>query len=469
MSNRNATRSMAALIVILVVFFASGGPVRAVDVAVPIITSAVADVDAGTLTIFGRNFITSPTPRVQIGSGTGGFQDLVVEGATPSFIVARLIPLTPAAYRVVVQFGRTGLLFGTIDVTLGAVGPKGDKGVRGDTGPAGALGIQGEKGDKGDKGDPGERGPQGVQGVQGVQGPPGPPGPPGSPGNVPLDENTFVALITPSEQNLSVSITNVPELSPIGVSRLGIDFETRPIPTPVGSPPRVGQGSATFPPFTILLDPNSGPKDAVDILQAWLGSVLSTPMNGDLRDKARLVRIRVENAFDLQLQCLLVDVVPGVPTRVTLLPLALESLNIQLTQKNGEHQQIQVQSGSHSFQLDVATSEGGRVHFHAVPPQPHRDEIERSLGDVFLRIARTTNPQNMRDWLISPPERDPRSAESPSATFALPYPAGALTEATYQDAFAVRISFINPLLVGVDGLLPRSLDVTLKPNAIVFQ
>ena len=84
--------------------------------------------------LHGRNFVTSPLPRVQIGTEAGRFQELVVEAATSGLILARLTGQPPGTYRVVVQFGRTGLVIGTLDVTIGTVGPRGEKGDKGDPG-----------------------------------------------------------------------------------------------------------------------------------------------------------------------------------------------------------------------------------------------------------------------------------------------------------------------------------------------
>ena len=107
-------------------------------------TSATADLVAGTLTIVGQQFASSPLPRVHMGTGAGGLSELLVDTASSTSIVARLLHTTPGTYRVVVLFGRTGLLVGSMDVTIGAVGPAGEKG---------------DKGDKGEKGDTGEPGP----------------------------------------------------------------------------------------------------------------------------------------------------------------------------------------------------------------------------------------------------------------------------------------------------------------------
>jgi uncharacterized protein YjbI with pentapeptide repeats len=120
-----------------------GLPAITAGIDLPVVTGATADLEGGVLTIRGRNFVTSPQPRVQIGTEAGGFQELVVEGGTSGSIVARLTGQSPGTYRVVVQFGRTGLVIGTLDVTIGTTGPSGPKGDKGD------------KGEKGDKGDPG--------------------------------------------------------------------------------------------------------------------------------------------------------------------------------------------------------------------------------------------------------------------------------------------------------------------------
>jgi len=140
------SRFRTTSLVLLLVGLGIPATAAAIDLPLPIVSGATADAEAGVLTIHGRNFVTNPQPRVQIGTEAGGFQDLVVEGGTSASIVARLAGQSPGTYRVVVQFGRTGLVIGTLDVTIGTAGPRGPKGDTGD---------RGDKGDKGDKGDPG--------------------------------------------------------------------------------------------------------------------------------------------------------------------------------------------------------------------------------------------------------------------------------------------------------------------------
>jgi uncharacterized protein YjbI with pentapeptide repeats len=134
------SRFRSTSLVLLLVGFGIPATAAAIDLPVPIVTGATTDLEAGVLTIHGRNFVTSPLPRVQIGTEAGGFQELVVEGAASASIAARLTGQSPGTYRVVVQFGRTGLVIGTLDVAIGTAGPRGPKG---------------DKGDKGEKGDPG--------------------------------------------------------------------------------------------------------------------------------------------------------------------------------------------------------------------------------------------------------------------------------------------------------------------------
>ena len=58
---------------------ASEAPGRAAGGAgagVPLLTSATADLDAGTLTIVGQNFVSSPLPRVYMGTEAGGLIEL---------------------------------------------------------------------------------------------------------------------------------------------------------------------------------------------------------------------------------------------------------------------------------------------------------------------------------------------------------------------------------------------------------
>ena len=101
---------VACLVLALLASEARARAAAAAGFAVPLITSATADLDAGTLTIVGQDFVSSPLPRVHMGTEAGGLHELLLDSANSTSIVARLIATSPGTYRVVVLFGRTGLL-----------------------------------------------------------------------------------------------------------------------------------------------------------------------------------------------------------------------------------------------------------------------------------------------------------------------------------------------------------------------
>jgi hypothetical protein len=136
--------------------------------AIPAISAAHADIDAGELRISGNNFIASPRPRVYIGTEGAGYVELPVASATGQLIIATIDPLTrPATYGLTVLFGTRGFPVAVFTVAVGAAGEKGEKG---------------DPGAKGDPGTPGAKGDAGERGAQGIPGPPGPPGPQGPAG-----------------------------------------------------------------------------------------------------------------------------------------------------------------------------------------------------------------------------------------------------------------------------------------------
>jgi hypothetical protein len=104
---------------------------------------------------------------------------LKVFSASDNTIEAELPALEPGAYRLGVAHYKSRYRYwqrDTIDLTIGARGPKGD------VGPAGPKGDPGDPGPQGDKGDPGDPGDPGLQGPKGEPGKPGPMGDRGAPG-----------------------------------------------------------------------------------------------------------------------------------------------------------------------------------------------------------------------------------------------------------------------------------------------
>jgi len=147
------------------------------------ITGADADVDAGTLQIYGRNFIASngALPTVALAGAP-----LVVQTIENGYIKAWLpAGITPGSYRVTVSRGNGTPQNDSFAVTIGAVGPTGatgPQGAQGEPGPQGDQGAEGQTGAQGSQGPKGDTGPQGPQGDQGPQGPAGEQGPAGATG-----------------------------------------------------------------------------------------------------------------------------------------------------------------------------------------------------------------------------------------------------------------------------------------------
>jgi hypothetical protein len=108
---------------------------------VPVITRADADTTAQMLLVQGSNFVSNPLPRVLLGTDQGGFQELTVTSATDRGVNALLPAVTPGSYRIVIQFGRLGVLIATFDVAIGAVGPQGPEGPPGPPGQQGTPGT----------------------------------------------------------------------------------------------------------------------------------------------------------------------------------------------------------------------------------------------------------------------------------------------------------------------------------------
>lgn len=133
-----------------------------------VIGAAAFDATAETLAVHGRNFGATPATI-----SLNGFV-LPVVTWTPTLIEARVSSATPAGtYLLIVSRGVSATQFDTLDVTLGAAGPRGEKGERGD---AGHVGPPGEKGDRGERGERGEKGDRGERGERGEAGPQGPSG-----------------------------------------------------------------------------------------------------------------------------------------------------------------------------------------------------------------------------------------------------------------------------------------------------
>ena len=148
---------------------------------IPIVESASANVNAGTLTINGYPPYSFVAPTVTLGGVA-----LAIKSFNATTIVAKLGTVTnPGNYLLIVT---DSYYIGELDVSIGAVGATGTTGATGATGAQGspgALGTPGAPGVTGARGATGATGAQGVQGStgpvgstgwQGIQGPVGPTG-----------------------------------------------------------------------------------------------------------------------------------------------------------------------------------------------------------------------------------------------------------------------------------------------------
>lgn len=151
----------------------------------PLITRADVDSGAGIIFIHGEGFGVERAPVVTL----GGVGLHVVSYSTTDVVAALGARFIPGSYPLHVgsfrNRGEGEARWATLDVTLGAQGPRGDKGdpgiqgppgPQGTQGPAGPAGPQGSQGPAGADGAPGPAGSQGPAGLAGPQGPAGPPG-----------------------------------------------------------------------------------------------------------------------------------------------------------------------------------------------------------------------------------------------------------------------------------------------------
>ena len=103
----------------------------------PVLTKAVADLDADppTLSIFGDNL--GPSPQVFLGTVLGTLEELGINSSTDTFIEAVLPPRDPGTFLVVLSTGPGNNNMFAMDVTIGPVGPQGPPGEQGAIGPVG--------------------------------------------------------------------------------------------------------------------------------------------------------------------------------------------------------------------------------------------------------------------------------------------------------------------------------------------
>ena len=165
-----------------------------------VITAATIDFSSTEITITGQNF-GDTAPAAFLGLPDGGIIDLSSEWLVSATEVRAMLPtgLPAGNYLLIVRAGNGSTEIDSMDITIGAEGPRGPagadgpdgaKGADGATGPAGAQGDQGPQGDTGATGAQGDRGPQGDTGPQGQQGPQGDTGATGAQGKQGPQGNT---------------------------------------------------------------------------------------------------------------------------------------------------------------------------------------------------------------------------------------------------------------------------------------
>ncbi len=168
-------------IIALMFLVSTFAPAAAFAQSVLRITKAAVDTSSNpwVLVIDGENFTQGQAwPVVFLGR-----QMLTLTGTpTSSHIQASVSPMQAATYLLIVSRGSDASSYDTMDLTIGAQGPKGNTGPAGPQGPAGSVGPAGPTGPKGDTGPAGVAGPAGPQGSAGAAGPAGDAGPQGPQG-----------------------------------------------------------------------------------------------------------------------------------------------------------------------------------------------------------------------------------------------------------------------------------------------
>lgn len=157
---------IVAMLVWLIPAYASAQATQATQV---VLSRAVFNASAETLTVEGRNF--GAAPYVFIGTAGGGFQILQTLEMSDTRILAALKKPADGTYAVFVLATTPAIAYASIDLTFGATGPAGATGPTGPTGPTGVQGATGATGAPGATGAQGSTGPQGPTGAQGIPGP----------------------------------------------------------------------------------------------------------------------------------------------------------------------------------------------------------------------------------------------------------------------------------------------------------
>lgn len=146
------------------------------------ISTVSVDLDAGIMTITGKNFDIGPNPTTVT---LGGFGNLNITSNNGTMLVVSfqegLIP--PGTYLLSVSSGPGPKKNAEQSITIGVQGPEGNPGDPGTPGDPGEQGPQGPQGVPGPQGPQGESGPQGLKGDSGDTGPMGPAGEKGDKGD----------------------------------------------------------------------------------------------------------------------------------------------------------------------------------------------------------------------------------------------------------------------------------------------
>lgn len=170
------TRMTLAALAACAFMLGAGSPALAQRVLAPppLITSAIGDQVANTLTIDGTNFVAPVTIML----GTHG--PLIITSLTTTHVVANLPPGLPGSSYLLTLTAAGGPE--EFWIAVGTAGPAGPQGPAGPTGPQGAVGPIGPPGPAGPIGPIGLTGPAGPTGPTGPVGPAGPQGPIGNTG-----------------------------------------------------------------------------------------------------------------------------------------------------------------------------------------------------------------------------------------------------------------------------------------------
>jgi hypothetical protein len=349
----------------------------------------------------------------------------------------------------------------------GPAGPQGPAGVNGLNGADGVAGPEGPQGPAGATGATGAKGDTGLRGLQGTQGEPGPPGPAGM-GGAPLDENT--ALIY--APNIRI---DVPGFSgnwiPDGISRIGYEIDVREMTTGLDVEYRLyGPGQAHVPNLRILM-PESQRTNAKN----WFNEAA----------KGKNIR------KDITVWILKTDLSPA--SWVTLydcFPVSYDNENVLLEVNVGrvdikdlhefpqDGQATDIEYPIESTHLIKTLGSTGSANNYAVDVTGGSTRIELTETTIGSDKFYTNSPghktldtltmrfvsahQMVTDWIADTVEGKPwkRNMEVSLRSGG--------PKRMFYDAFPIRITFLNPLLLLENGWAPAVIDVSFKPIRVEY-